>query len=67
MKLPICGFDAKNSVLCPQCESKVESGILTKADVEASMNLAKIGKTNKKLKILRYILVKNLMGILYYL
>jgi len=67
MKLPICGFDAKNSILCPQCESKVESGELTKADVEASMNLAKIAKQIKKLKILHCILVKNLMGILYYL
>jgi transcription antitermination factor NusA-like protein len=47
MELPICGFDAKNSVLCPKCESKVESGELTKADVEASMNLAKIAKSNK--------------------
>ena len=44
MKLPICGFDAKNSVLCPQCESKIESGELTKADIDASMNLAKIAK-----------------------
>ena len=34
MKLPICGFDAKNSVLCPKCESMVESGELTKADIE---------------------------------
>ena len=50
MELPICGFDAKNSVLCPKCESKVESGELTKADVEASMNLAKIGKTNKAIE-----------------
>ncbi len=49
MKLPICGFDAKNSVLCPQCESKVESGILTKADVEASMNIANIAKSNKEI------------------
>ena len=50
MKLPICGFDAKNAVLCPQCESKIESGTLTKADVEASMNLAKIAKSNKKIE-----------------
>jgi transcription antitermination factor NusA-like protein len=50
MKLPICGFDAKNSILCPQCEGKVESGELTKADVEASMNLAKIAKSNKEIE-----------------
>ena len=50
MKLPICGFDAKNSVLCPQCESKVDSGELTKADVEASMNLANIAKSDKEIE-----------------
>ncbi|TFH01528.1 MAG: transcription elongation factor NusA [Nitrosopumilus sp.] len=50
MKLPICGFDAKNSVLCPQCESKIESGELTKADIDASMNLAKIAKSNKEIE-----------------
>ena len=50
MKLPICGFDAKNLVLCPQCESKVESGELTKADIDASMNLAKIAKSNKEIE-----------------
>ena len=41
MIFPICGFDAKNAVLCPQCEGKVETGQLTKADVEASIVLAK--------------------------
>ncbi len=50
MKLPICGFDAKNSILCPLCEGKIESGELTKADVEASINLAKIAKTNKEIE-----------------
>ena len=46
MKLPICIFDAKNAVLCPQCENKVESGEITKADVDASIILAKIAKKN---------------------
>ncbi|MDH5431295.1 MAG: transcription elongation factor NusA [Nitrosopumilus sp.] len=50
MKLPICGFDAKNAILCPQCENKVESGKLTKADVDASMNLANIAKSNKEIE-----------------
>ena len=50
MKLPICTFDAKNAVLCPQCEGKVESGELTKADVDASITLAKIGKTANELE-----------------
>ena len=47
MKLPICIFDAKNSVLCPPCERKVEDGELTKADVDASIILAKLGKSNQ--------------------
>ena len=47
MKLPICDFDAKNSVLCPQCEGKVESGILTKADVDAAIKLAQLAKSNQ--------------------
>ena len=50
MKFPICGFDAKNAVLCPQCEIKVETGKLTKADVDASIILAKIAKTNREIE-----------------
>jgi len=50
MILPICGFDAKNLILCPQCESKVESGQLTKADVDASIILANIAKSNKEIE-----------------
>ena len=49
MKLPICSFDAKNAVLCPQCEGKVESGVLSQADVDASIILANISKTNKEI------------------
>ncbi len=50
MKLPICGFDAKNAVLCPQCEGKVEDGRLTQTDVDASMILANIAKSNKEIE-----------------
>jgi len=50
MKLPICYFDAKNNVLCPQCEAKVDSGILTQADVDASIILANISKSNNEVK-----------------
>ena len=50
MIFPICGFDAKNAVLCPQCEAKVEAGQLTKADVDASIALAKIAKSNKEIE-----------------
>ncbi len=47
MKLPICNFDAKNAVLCPQCEGKVESGNISKADVDGSIKLANLTKTNQ--------------------
>ncbi len=50
MKLPICGFDAKNAVLCPQCERKVDSGILSQSDVDASIILAKIAKSNNEIE-----------------
>jgi transcription antitermination factor NusA-like protein len=50
MKFPICGFDAKNAVLCPQCETKIETGELTKTDVDASIILAKIAKTNREIE-----------------
>ncbi len=50
MKLPICGFDAKNAVLCPQCEGKVESKEITQVDVDASIILAKIAKSNNKIE-----------------
>ena len=50
MKLPICGFDAKNAVLCPQCEVKVESGILSKSDVDSSIILANIAKSNSEIE-----------------
>ncbi len=49
MKLPICNFDAKNSLLCPQCEKKVEDGILTKADVDAAIKLAQLSKSNQEI------------------
>ena len=50
MKLPICVFDAKNAVLCPQCEGMVDSGKLTQADVDASIILAKIAKSNSDIE-----------------
>lgn len=50
LQFPICNFDAKNAVLCPQCESKLETGQLTKADVDAAMKLAKLAKTNSDIE-----------------
>ena len=39
IKLPICSFDAKTGILCSKCESKLKTGEITKADVEASKAL----------------------------
>ncbi|MFQ5496641.1 MAG: transcription elongation factor NusA [Nitrosopumilus sp.] len=50
MILPICGFDAKNAILCPQCEGKIESGEISQADVYASIILAKTAKSNKEIE-----------------
>ena len=49
MKLPICDFDAKNSLLCMQCENKLQEGKLTQADVDASIKLAKLAKQNSNI------------------
>lgn len=49
MQVPICGFDAKNEILCPGCELKLETGELTKADVKGSFILAKLAKSNPEI------------------
>lgn len=49
LQAPICSFDAKNAVLCPKCESKVESGAITSFDVDAAIKLAHLGKKNKRI------------------
>ena len=33
-----------NGILCPQCESKLDQGTLTKADVDASLKLVKLSQ-----------------------
>ena len=35
----------RSAILCPHCEAKLESGLLTKGDVDASLKLAKLAKT----------------------
>lgn len=50
MNLPICIFDAKNALLCPRCEAKLEDGSLTRTDVDASIKLARLAKTNQEVE-----------------
>jgi hypothetical protein len=39
LKLPICNFDAKTGILCANCEAKLKSGQISRADIEASRAL----------------------------
>lgn len=47
MKSPICPFDAKSGVLCTKCESKLESGGITRDDVEAAIRLARLADSSQ--------------------
>lgn len=49
IKLPICNFDAKTGILCAKCESKLRSGEITKADVEASKALIRLADSYSEL------------------
>ena len=62
MNLPICGFDAKNSVLCPQCETKLEDGILTNADVDAAIKIAGLAKNNKEISRFTLLSCREIKG-----
>ena len=42
IRLPICNFDAKTGILCSKCESKLKSGEISSADVEASKALIRL-------------------------
>ncbi len=39
-KLPICYFDARTGILCGNCESRLQKGEISRADVEASKAIA---------------------------
>ena len=41
-KLPICYFDARTGILCANCESRLQRGMISRADVEASKAVAHI-------------------------
>lgn len=49
MKTPICTFDARTGVLCPQCDAKLRSGQLSKTDVEVSIKLSKAAEKSSEL------------------
>lgn len=67
LQAPICSFDAKNAVLCPKCESKLESGTITSFDVDAAIKLAQLGKKIKKLTNLPFLPARQLTEIICFI
>jgi transcription antitermination factor NusA-like protein len=49
LKTPICSFDARTGVLCPQCDAKLRSGQLSQADVDVSIKLAKASEKSQEI------------------
>ena len=49
MKTPICSFDARTGVLCPQCDAKLRSGQLSRTDVDVSIKLTKAAEKSSEL------------------
>jgi hypothetical protein len=49
LRLPVCNFDAKTGILCANCESKLKSGEIGRADVYASRALVIIAEKGGKL------------------
>jgi hypothetical protein len=42
LQIPICSFDAKTGILCSMCESRLRSGQIREADVQASKALLQL-------------------------
>ncbi len=62
MKTPICSFDARTGVLCPQCDAKLRSGQLSRTDVDVSIKLTKAAEKNSdlaKISLTRAIQIGN--------
>jgi transcription antitermination factor NusA-like protein len=48
-KLPICYFDARTGILCANCESRLQRGEISGADVEASKAIAHLADRHPEL------------------
>jgi len=46
LKTPICTFDAKTGILCSMCENKLDTGQISKSDVDGSIILTKLAQKN---------------------
>ena len=47
MKIPICTFDAKTTVLCAKCETRLRLGQVTNADIEGAIKITKLAQINQ--------------------
>lgn len=52
LQIPICSFDAKTGLLCPSCQTKMDTGRISLADVQVSKVLVALSErlrtTNKE-------------------
>ncbi|MFY9797300.1 MAG: hypothetical protein WBF33_08525 [Candidatus Nitrosopolaris sp.] len=55
MKTPICTFDAKTSILCTKCETKLRLGQLTDADVDGAIKIAKLAEASQDVNNFTYV------------
>jgi transcription antitermination factor NusA-like protein len=49
LRIPICAFDAKTGILCSKCQSKLNAGQITEADIQASRALVKLAEKRNEL------------------
>jgi len=64
MKLPVCVFDIESDMLCPSCQDKLDSGVITDFDVEFCKWLIENGKQYpelEKLTLLRAVKTDSLL------
>jgi Zn-finger nucleic acid-binding protein len=50
LRYPICTFDARSGVLCPNCQAKLKEGKISQADVDVSVKLSKVSESNPQLQ-----------------
>ncbi len=45
LRIPICAFDAKTGILCAKCQTKLNAGQITTADIQVSKSLVKLSES----------------------
>jgi len=49
VKTPICLFDLKTGILCPSCEEKLKTGVISELDIEVAKALLKLESQHRQL------------------